>query len=149
MFSATHWQHPCQHHAHRDGWSCAMRLDISYLAVIVSLRLHLHTFSLPKTSKSSQSLPGILSPSMAWPFCMSEAGAKQKSQPFPSLSEQWARQEIKAHSNLAHGIIKVNENNVLLTGELCHAAAGRRARVSQELFTGAEERRGRGSSCLF
>lgn len=73
------------------------------------------------------------------------------SQTFP-LSEQWVRQEIKAHSNLAHGIIKVSENNVLLTGELCHAAAGRRTRASQGLFTADEEARqsrGRGSFVCF
>lgn len=47
------------------------------------------------------------------------------------------------HSNLAHGIIKVNENNVLLTGELCHAAAGRGPRRAHRLFTRAEESRHR------
>lgn len=69
----------------------------------------------------------------------------------PPLSKQQVQQEIKAHSNLDHGIIKVNENSVLLTAELCHATVGRKAQASQELFPGAEETkqsRERGSSCL-
>lgn len=58
---------------------------------------------------------------------------------FPPLPKQQVQQEIKAHSHLAHGIIKVNENSVLLTGELCHATVGRKAQASQELFPAAEE----------
>lgn len=143
------------HSALKDGWYCGMGLDKSYLVVNISLRLRFDlstVFSLPKTFKTSQSLPSILSPSIAWPFCMSEADAKKEST-FSPLSEQWVRQEIKAHSNLAHGIIKVNENNVLLTEELCHATAGKEGpgepRAIDWSWRDQTESRGRGSSCLF
>ena len=37
---------------------------------------------------------------------------------------------------------------MLLTGELCHAAAGRRVQASRELFIGAEETREQGKTEL-
>lgn len=64
-----------------------------------------------------------------------------------SFFKQRVQQEIKAHSNLAHGIIKANKNHLLLMGEFAVLQQGggpRWLRDVQEM----RQRRGRGSSCL-